>query len=138
MHDFRDLDRLSDDIFKDRRISGSVYCGKCGYNLRTLPYLYQCPECGNDYNARPLVMKGVFLPQQIPVPWIDMLAVGFFGYIAYTYVSESLPAKEYPSLVVGIVAAVLGLIYLALLIRKWRTLIAGRILLRRIAESREE
>jgi len=138
MHDFRDLDKLSDDIFKDRRISGSVYCGKCGYDLRTLPYLYQCPECGNAYNARPLVMKGVFLPQQTPVPWIDMLAVPFFGYITYTYISESLAVREYPPLVVGAVAAALGLVYLALVIRKWRTLITGRILLRRIAQSRDE
>jgi len=131
-------DQLSDDVFKDRRISATVFCGKCGYNLRTLPYLYQCPECGNEYNARPLVMKGVFLPQRTPAPWIDMLAVPFFGYFAYTFISEALPVRAYVHLAVGAIAAALGLVYLGLVVRKWRTLIRGRILIHRIARSREE
>ena len=58
-----DLERLSDDIYKNRRITGLVYCGTCGYCLKTLPYVYQCPECGGSYNARPLSMQGIFMPQ---------------------------------------------------------------------------
>lgn len=64
----QDRERQSDEVYTDRLIRGSVYCGNCGYNLRTLPYIYQCPECGNHYNARPLTMKGVFLPQQAEPP----------------------------------------------------------------------
>ncbi len=64
----KDYERQSDETFTDRLIRGSVYCGTCGYNLRTLPYIYQCPECGASYNARPLTMKGVFLPQQAEMP----------------------------------------------------------------------
>ena len=63
-----ELDRIADDIDKQRRITSSVYCGNCAYNLRTLPYAYACPECGNEYNARPLIMKGIYLPFQSEFP----------------------------------------------------------------------
>lgn len=66
-----DLERFADDMYKDRRINATVYCGRCGYNLRTLPYVYTCPECGNGYNARPLVMQGIFAPQEINFPFRD-------------------------------------------------------------------
>ena len=132
------LDRVADDIDKDRRISSTIYCGKCGYDLRTLPYLYQCPECGNDYNARPLVMKGVFMPVRTPVPWIDMLAVPFFGYVAYTFISESIPVRAYVSLAIGAVAAGLGLAYLLMTIAKWKMLIRNHVLLRRIERANRE
>lgn len=63
-----ELDRIADDIDKQRRITDSVYCGHCGYNLRTLPYAYQCPECGKEYNARPLSLKGIFIRYQAELP----------------------------------------------------------------------
>ena len=81
-----ELDRIADDIDKDRRITTSVHCGGCGYNLRTLPYLYTCPECGNKYNARPRKMKGIFNPNAVSFPARDLLltfasvfGVLFFG-----------------------------------------------------------
>ena len=70
-----DLDRLADDIYKNRRISGWIYCGNCGYNLRTLPYVYTCPECGHEYNARPLTMRGIFLPHEASFPLRDLAAL---------------------------------------------------------------
>ncbi len=70
-----ELDRLADDIYKNRRITGWMYCGHCGYNLRTLPYVYTCPECGHEYNARPLSMRGIFLPQQATFPLRDLAAL---------------------------------------------------------------
>ncbi len=66
-----DIERIADDIYKDRRINSTLYCGRCGYNLRTLPYLYTCPECGNQYNARPPLMKGIFTPHEIMFPFRD-------------------------------------------------------------------
>ena len=72
-----DLERLADDTYKGRLITGSIYCGQCGYNLRTLPYVHTCPECGNQYNARPLKMEGIFLPQEAQIPWGDLVAAGF-------------------------------------------------------------
>lgn len=68
-----ELDRIADDIYTDRLITTSVYCGGCGYNLRTLPYVYTCPECGNKYNARPRKMKGIFNPHAVSFPVRDVL-----------------------------------------------------------------
>ena len=73
-----DLDRLADDQYQDRRITTSTYCGNCGYNLRTLPYIYTCPECGHEYNARPLVRRGIFDPSEAEIPWWHMAGVVFF------------------------------------------------------------
>ena len=68
-----ELERLADDMYKDRVIASSVYCGHCGYNLRTLPYVYTCPECGNQYNARPLKMSGIFNPHTAEFPLRDIV-----------------------------------------------------------------
>jgi len=57
-----ELQRMSEDEFTDRHItSKSLFCGGCGYSLKSLPYVYNCPECGNAYNARPRSMSGIFL-----------------------------------------------------------------------------
>lgn len=69
-----DLDRLVDEILADRVIVGNVYCGRCGYNLRTLSYTGRCPECGSDYNARPLKMQGIFDARLVVFPTSDIFA----------------------------------------------------------------
>lgn len=79
----RDAERLSDEIYRDRRITGLTYCGKCGYCLKTLPYQYACPECGNEYNARATEMKGIFVPNQAAYPYGDLLATLVYAAIAF-------------------------------------------------------
>jgi len=74
-----ELEQLADDIYKNRRLTTSTYCDNCGYNLRTLPYVYTCPECGQSYNARPLQMKGVFAPYDVEIPWNDMIGGTIFA-----------------------------------------------------------
>ncbi len=54
------------------RIDESVYCGTCGYNLRTLPWIGRCPECGSHYNARWKTRHGIFLPQELRFPLGDV------------------------------------------------------------------
>ena len=79
-----DLDRLADDIDKERIILTSVYCGGCGYNLRTLPSTYRCPECGAEYSTRARKMKGIFNPNESEFPLRDVLIT--IGSIAATFV----------------------------------------------------
>jgi len=81
-----ELERIADDVYKDRRITGHVYCGECGYDLHSLPYIHVCPECGNKYNARPLSMKGIFAPHEIEFPFRDIIvtAVCGFAMVAFT------------------------------------------------------
>ena len=83
-----ELDRLAEDILADRIIVGNVYCGRCGYNLRALPYIGRCPECGSDYNARPLRMQGIFDSRLVVFPAGDIftaiMTMGFGGWLFLT------------------------------------------------------
>jgi len=127
-----ELERLADDAYKERRIGGTVYCGGCGYNLKTLPYMYQCPECGQEYNARPLVMKGIFLPQSMSPPVVDMAAVVFCGPIAFFLIDGATQPFEPAGFAMGILAAILTVVYFGICIRRWRALIQSHVILRRI------
>jgi hypothetical protein len=71
--DSGELERIADDIYKDRIITGTLYCGNCGYNLHGLPYVHICPECGNRYNARPRAQRGIFSPTDADFPLGDIL-----------------------------------------------------------------
>ena len=56
-----ELDRMAmEDAPSAGRLMTSVHCAECGYNLRSLPSIYTCPECGNPYNASPLRSKGIY------------------------------------------------------------------------------
>ena len=133
-----ELERLADDAYKERRLSGTVYCGNCGYNLRTLFYVYRCPECGQEYNARPLVMKGIFLPQSISPPFADTAAVVFCGPIAYFLIDGATQPFEPTGFVMGILAAVLTVVYLWLAWRRWARLLKARLIAHRIAQDERE
>ena len=58
----------------DHVIRAGVYCGRCGYQLRMLPYSGRCPECGNWYNARGHKLEGILTPQAAPFPASDLVA----------------------------------------------------------------
>ena len=81
-----DLERIAAETYTDRRIRSSVYCGRCGYNLRHLPYIYQCPECGQEYNARPLSMKGIFSPHDVYFPAFDVAILVLLGPLAFSFI----------------------------------------------------
>ena len=63
-----EVNRIVDAVDADRTISKSVYCGECGYNLRYRKFIDRCPECGNRYNARPGVMKGILTSDDASFP----------------------------------------------------------------------
>ncbi len=59
---------------RDRVITDALFCAACGYQLRMLPYIGRCPECGNSYNARSLHKDGIFVPESAEFPATDILA----------------------------------------------------------------
>jgi len=138
MFNLSDVERIADDIWKDRRITSATYCGECGYNLKTLPYVYTCPECGNQYNARPLAMKGIFLPQEGTAPMQETTAVLVWAGIAFAIFRFSPRPLEPASWVMSGVAAALSLINVGLSIRRWRRFIHTRVVAHRIVRSEEE
>jgi hypothetical protein len=66
------------DFIQARGLNYDTYCAACGYNLRTRPRFGKCPECGNEYDARPLGFKGLleFTPPRFPFSelWHVLLA----------------------------------------------------------------
>ncbi|HUU84893.1 MAG TPA: hypothetical protein VM243_15445, partial [Phycisphaerae bacterium] len=91
-----ELERLAEDILADRVIIGNTYCGRCGYNLRTRPYSGRCPECGGQYNARPLRMQGVFDARLVVFPASDIFAALFtLGLGAWMILSGIQPMSEW-------------------------------------------
>jgi len=107
-----DMERIADEIYRDRRLTASVYCGRCGYNLRTLPYVYTCPECGNQYNARPRNMKGIFEPQEIFFPFTDF-GLAFLGLVCMALIALALgwPPEDTGLVAMAVVLGVLAIIF---------------------------
>jgi len=130
-----ELTRLAEEQWTDRRISGSIYCGNCGYNLRTLPYVYTCPECGNEYNARPLKMKGIFVNYDVSLPVSDMAVVLLLAPVAFVLLRGSIRPFAVYSFALGGFAFVLTVIYAGEAYRRTCRWLKVRRLARRIAQS---
>lgn len=71
------LDLIAAEDQLGRRITNTLYCSECGYNLKTLPYKYQCPECGNSYDVHPKNMTGIYLYEMDRFPFFDVFSTVF-------------------------------------------------------------
>lgn len=133
-----ELERLSDEVYSFRRISASTYCSRCGYNLRTLPYVYTCPECGQAYNARPLHMKGIFLPSDHEPPGGQVVMMLFWFALALLTVICAVAAPSrwnWAMLVIGVLFLVTGVGQLMHVLRQLRRYRLARDIARRIEEE---
>lgn len=134
----READRLADDMHVDRMILRSLYCGRCGYNLRTLPYIYRCPECGNEYNARNLSMKGIYRPNEVEIPFGDFGLFLFSGAVCAYMVGWIIASQ---SIVAFAFAAFFLYTAARHLMRTYQKLVAfvrGKAIEKRIAEQEED
>ena len=105
------LERVGDEADADRRIMSSLYCGGCGYNLRSLPFVYVCPECGNRYNARPLKMEGIFLPHTGLFPTGVIVSFLFSTVVAVAMVTAAVKEQDPSWIAVGVPFAVLSILF---------------------------
>ncbi len=133
-----ELEKLADDAYTDRRIGGRLYCGNCGYCLRTLPYIYQCPECGQEYNARPLSMKGIFFPFQATLPIRDALATLLWGFGALFFFMRGLRPTDVYYVLFGSGAFILALVHLRLSWIRFFAMLRSREIEKRIRISENE
>jgi hypothetical protein len=76
------MSKIGEELFRQRGIDRDMFCAKCGYNLRTRPRIGRCPECGNDYDARPLGTYGILQAESVTFPFDLCLATGVCGIIA--------------------------------------------------------
>jgi hypothetical protein len=97
----------------------------------------RCPECGGEYNAQPLGMRGILIPQDLRIPWGDFIrfvlcaAVGLL--LMYAAVVEGRTWAYVPA----VVLLVFGLLFLYLAARQTQALWRHRALLRRAVEYEE-
>ena len=106
--DSGELERLAEQCLADRVISMNLHCARCGYNLRTLPYVGRCPECGGDYNARPLRMDGIFTAQMLVFPTGDVVAAVFTWGLAAALIPGSVGSQDEWRLFCGLICVVMG------------------------------
>lgn len=133
-----EMERLADEMYMQRLITTSTYCGKCGYNLRTLPYTYICPECGQSYNARPLKMKGVFQPHEHEPPTGDA-AMGLLSALAaLLLIARAFADSDMSLLAMGLVFVALLLLYLIRFVQRLVRYIHACSITRRIERDEAE
>jgi hypothetical protein len=149
--DSGELRDLSEELYLDARIGTSLYCGRCGYNLRNLPRIYVCPECGGRYDATPLRMRGIFSTERGYFPFGDALAVAIsavsaviVGLSAFDSAGWTAPTPPGTSpwagvrltdpfrLVFGGVFALLAVLYSVKCFRQFGRFLQCRSILRRI------
>jgi hypothetical protein len=105
-----DIEKLSQDVYTERRIGHSLHCGRCGYNLRTLPYIGRCPECGNEYNARPAILKGIHVPADVRFPTVELLGAVFFLVSGTGWFVSALTPLAPPQVTLAAIVVIAGLI----------------------------
>ncbi len=59
----------------ENRIDKTVLCGKCGYNLKGLPYVANCVECNASYNARRVMSTTIYRPGTTAFPWTPLIGL---------------------------------------------------------------
>ena len=128
-----ELEKIQDDLQADRIIGSSIHCGRCGYNLRTLPYKHTCPECGNPYNARPLKMKGIFIPHSAYLPLSDILSALFFCFIATVLISGGLENGQFGTAASGVASLGLAVLLAVQAYRRLSRFLKSRAVSKRIA-----
>ncbi len=132
-----ELERNADDVYKDRRITTSVFCGTCGYNLRTLPYLYTCPECGHEYNARPMKMRGIYAPQEAEIPFGDVAAAGFCALSVVVIAWGAFNPLDAWRIAFAVIFVLFTFMFLVRAYRRFFALLHARRIAKRIAMDNE-
>ncbi len=82
-----------------------VFCATCGYSLRGLNVVGVCPECGKEYNARPMKMVNVRHPYGTALPWGNIWSAVIGGIITMLLV-QSLATQFY--VMTAVLAGVFG------------------------------
>jgi len=132
-----ELDRMADEDLKDRVIRRSMYCGACGYNLRGLPHIHVCPECGNSYNARSRRRFGIFEPQQAEFPGPEIAGFLIFAVVTTVITWQGVVDKSKSYCLAGIGFGIVAILFLGRVWRRMSKLANAKLIALRIAEQEE-
>ena len=121
-----------------RTINYSLFCDRCGFNLRYGRYIGRCNECGNPYNARPLKMEGVFNPHAHRVPTADIFLTLICLGAAFVLVRENINPPVVGNLIWGGIVLVTGLLHAGLSAKRLTHFVRFHRILRRIKHEEED
>ena len=130
--------RAANEVETDRTLTYSVYCERCGYNLRHAPYVGVCPECGGGYNARPLAMKGIFTPGTVRFPSLDIFLSIVCMVLGAVLIADGIDPVQDWLLIIGGIFAVLGLKLMASIYRDARRYFRMRRVMRQIEAEEDD
>ena len=134
----KERNRFEDDILFDRRITQSLYCGNCGYNLKTLPRSYVCPECGQQYNARRMPMKGIYFPHNVEPPFAQVAGTPVSATIAVALLIGAFNPLNRGRIIIGFIFAGIALCLAAQVYWRTQRLVKFRVLGRRLARQQDD
>ena len=103
-----------------RHISHSLFCSRCGYSLRTLPYIGQCPECGQEYDADALRMVGIFVPRLPRFPLGSVLGLVISLGVSIWLIARSLSPLDTGPFYVGVLLGALAVFFAGHLLTRFR------------------
>jgi len=133
-----EIESLAEDILADRIIVHSSYCAGCGYNLRLRSYKGTCPECGAEYSARPLEMKGIFLPEMLEFPALDLLGFVVCAFTAFGLIGNSLSPYQSGPVFLGVLVAFVAFIFAQRAFSELRLFVKFRHVAKRIESGEYE
>lgn len=107
----KNLELLAAEDLLGRRITNTLYCSECGYNLKTLPYKYQCPECGNSYDVHPKRMTGIYLYQMDRFPVFDVFSAVFLSVACLIYMPHAFNPINITFLMITLVLDVTAILF---------------------------
>ncbi len=132
----KERNRIAEDILLDRRIRTSMYCAKCGYNLRSLPRAYHCPECGHEYSTRGTT-HGIFLPHGVDPPIPLIVATLGSGLMAGFLIAGGIQVANENEIVLGCVFALITLGTGCMAVSRMAGFLNHRRIARRIEEDED-
>ncbi len=132
-----DVEELPADINPDLTIVHSIYCGRCGHDLRYSRWVGRCNDCGHAYNARPLIMQGIFHPHEHRVPLSDTIVALLCFALAFFSIRGNLNPIAWDRVVISAISFATGILYTRMCVRAYTGCFRARGILRRIRQEHE-
>jgi len=127
---------LERQLLTRQTIPSDLFCANCGYNLRTRAVISRCPECGSDYDARPVKMTGILRDEDVQFPlaaWgLFLLCGAMGGGFIYGWAKLKMAWNLGPAILLFVMAAAFAVFAMI----KSRTYLRHRALLRQTNSKR--
>jgi hypothetical protein len=107
--------RTGRELEQARGIDRDVFCAQCAYNLRTRPSVGRCPDCGGEYDCRPMRFKGILMPADLKFPFGNFFWAGISGVLGLFLLMAAVNEGAY----LGILAGPAHCLLCAVLCRLW-------------------